>query len=57
MRLGSLGALHNGHRFGAIPGCIDYLADRIAHQLRVVELDVVGAVRVRDVLGTGEHLG
>jgi hypothetical protein len=57
MRLGSFGAFHNAHGFGALPVCIDDPADRIGHQLRVVEMNVVGAVRVRDVLGTGELLG
>jgi hypothetical protein len=32
-------------------------ADRIGHRLQVFELDVVGAVRVRDVLGTWELRG
>ena len=51
--LGSFGTFHNAHRFGAIPVCIDDLADRIGYGLRLLVVNVVGDVRGRDVLGTG----
>ena len=51
--LGSFGTFHDAHRFGAIPVCIDDLADRIGHELRLLVVNVVGDVRGRAVLGTG----
>jgi hypothetical protein len=50
MRLGSFAAFHNCHVFGAFPGCIDDLANRIDHELGLLVVDVVAAVGFRDVL-------
>src|SRR5215210_2806400 len=56
MRLGSFGAFHNGHGFGAIPFCIDDLANRIDHELGLLVVDVVAAVGFRDVLRARHEL-
>jgi len=56
MRLGSFGSFLNGHGFGAIPVCIDDLANRIDHELGLLVVDVVAAVGLRDVLRARHEL-
>ena len=39
--IGSFGTFHNAHFFRVPLGCIDDLANRIDHQLKLLDVDVV----------------